>query len=134
MKAIRMVYQGHFRTSNAFLTNQSKIIASTNRCQPMLGFLKLHRDVINNALYSRLMNQSIPAVNFPPRETIGGSHILLPCPRFFPKKFRPKPRFRSGQTFPEIDKNLQCIRISIFSQRFQEATENGKKNACFLSQ
>ena len=79
------------------------------------------------------MHQSIPAVNIPPPPSERLLEIrtsFLTAPRVFPKKVLPGAGFRSGQTLPEADKNLQ--RISIFSKRFQEATKNGRKMLVFF--
>ena len=67
----------------------------------------------NNVLFkTHVMFQSVPAVNIPIRATPGDLHFLLArSPGFFPKNFCPG--FRSGQFFPEINRNW-----SIFSRGY----------------
>ena len=72
-----------------------------------------------------------------PRATQGGggdSHILFARhPGFFPKNFCPRDwDLDQVKFFQKLTKIT--VYISIFSHCFQEATENGRENACFPSQ
>ena len=78
------------------------------------------------------MFKSVSAEHPPLGDPGGFAHPFDPVPGFSLETFAGGGGVRSGQFFPEINNNLQCI--SIFSQCFREAIKNLRKNACFHSQ